>query len=275
MPFMRLYWATAYDAAMDPSTSPARRGSQTAEPFYAGSGSIGVLFCHGFTGSPWSLLEWAKITAEAGYRVSLPRLPGHGTTWQEMNLTGWPDWYACIEREFDELRAHCDEVFVAGLSMGGSLALRLAEKRGDQVAGLMLVNPAVLPYPKDRIAPVLQHFVASVAAVGSDIADPGVTEHAYDRSPVKAAASMMKMWVEVRACLDLVACPLLLFRSRVDHVVPHASKDFIRDHVSSEVVIERVLERSYHVATMDYDRRQIFEESLEFLAAYRSQVAAK
>jgi carboxylesterase len=185
-----------------------------------------------------------------------------------MNLTGWQDWYACIEREFDELRSQCDQVFVAGLSMGGSLALLLAEKRADQVAGLMLVNPAVLPYPKDQFAPIAQHFISSVKAVGSDIADPGVTEHAYPRSPVRAAASMMKMWVEVRACLDLVACPLLLFRSAVDHVVPEASKDFIRDHVSSDVIVERVLERSYHVATMDYDRQQIFTESLEFLAVH-------
>jgi carboxylesterase len=248
--------------------------SETARPFYGGTGRVGVLFCHGFTGSPWSLLEWATITADAGYRVALPRLPGHGTSWQEMNLTGWQDWYSCIEREFDELRKHCDLVFVAALSMGGSLALRLAEQRGDQVAGLILVNPAVLPYLKDRIAPIAQHFVASVKAVGSDIADPDVTEHAYPRSPVRAAASMMKMWVEVRACLDLVACPLLLFRSAVDHVVPDASKDFIRDHVSSDVVVERVLARSYHVATMDYDRQQIFDESLEFLAVHSRQVSA-
>ncbi|MBA3020487.1 alpha/beta fold hydrolase [Propionicimonas sp.] len=253
---------------MQSSTSSARRVSETAMPFHGGTGRVGVLFCHGFTGSPWSLLEWAKATADAGYRVALPRLPGHGTSWQEMNLTGWQDWYSCIEREFDELRSQCDQVFVAGLSMGGSLALLLAEKRGDQVAGLMLVNPAVLPYPKDQFAPIAQHFISSVKAVGSDIADPGVTEHAYPRSPVRAAASMMKMWVEVRACLDLVACPLLLFRSAVDHVVPDASKDFIRDHVSSDVIIERVLERSYHVATMDYDRQQIFTESLDFLAVH-------
>ncbi len=245
--------------------------SETAQPFYGGSGRVGVLFCHGFTGSPWSLLEWAKITAAAGYRVSLPRLPGHGTNWQEMNLTGWQDWYTCVEREFDELRQSCDQVFVAGLSMGGSLALRLAEKHHDDVAGLVLVNPAVLPYPKDRIATLAQYVISSVGAVGSDIAEPGVTEYAYDRAPVKAAASMLKMWVEVRACLDLIECPVLLFRSAVDHVVPDASKDFIRDHVSSEIIIERVLPRSYHVATLDYDRQQIFDESLEFLAAHSGQ----
>lgn len=253
---------------MASSTRSVQRVLETARPFYGGTGHIGVLFCHGFTGSPWSLLEWATLTAEAGYTVALPRLPGHGTTWQEMNVTGWQDWYSTVEREFDRLRENCDQVFVAGLSMGGALALRLAEKRGDDVAGLILVNPAVTAYPKDRIAPVAQHFIASVKAIGSDVADPDVSEHAYDRTPVRAAASMMKMWVDVRACLDLVHCPLLLFRSAVDHVVPDASKDLILAHVSSEDISERILERSYHVATMDYDRQQIFDETLEFIATH-------
>lgn len=251
---------TAYDAAMDVS--------ETAQPFYGGNGKIGVLFCHGFTGSPWSLLEWAKVTAAAGYRVALPRLPGHGTSWQEMNLTGWQDWYSCVDREFVELAAHCDKVFVAGLSMGGSLALRLAEQHGDGVSGVILVNPAVLPYPKDRTAVFAQYFVPSVKAIGSDIAAPDVDEYAYDRTPVRAGASMMKMWVEIRACLDLVSCPLLMFRSATDHVVPEASKQFILNHVSSEIILDRVLERSYHVATMDYDKHQIFDETLEFLKAH-------
>lgn len=242
--------------------------SETAKPFYGGSGKVGVLFCHGFTGSPHSLREWASLTADAGYRVALPRLPGHGTSWQQMNLTGWQDWYACVERDFEELRDRCEQVFVAGLSMGGALALRLAERHPSDVTGLILVNPAVSSYPKGRLAPLLQHFVASVQAIGSDLAVPQIDEHAYDRTPVKAAASMMKMWIEVRACLDLVHCPLLMFRSATDHVVPASSKDFILKHVSSQVIIERVLQRSYHVATMDYEREQIFAETLEFLAEH-------
>jgi carboxylesterase len=227
-----------------------------------------VLFCHGFTGSPWSLLEWARTTADAGYRVALPRLPGHGTSWQEMNLTGWQDWYSAVEREFNELRDQCDQVFVAGLSMGGALALRLAEKYPDDVAGLALVNPAVLGYRNTIAVPLLQHVVSSVGAIGSDIAAPGIVEHAYDRTPLRAAASMMQLWTQVKACLDLVACPLLMFRSVTDHVVPTASKEYILSHVSSDVIIDRVLPRSYHVATMDYEKDVIFSETLDFIQAH-------
>jgi carboxylesterase len=242
--------------------------SDHAQPFQTDGGRVGVLFCHGFTGSPWSLLEWARVTADAGYRVSLPRLPGHGTTWQELNLTSWRDWYAAVERAFLELRANCDRVFVAGLSMGGALALRLAEKYPDEVAGLVLVNPAVTGFAKMTALPALQLVRASAKAIGSDIADPGVDEFAYERTPLRAAYSMMKMWVDVRACLDLVSCPLLVFRSATDHVVPAASTALVLRHVSSDEITERVLPRSYHVATMDHDKEQIFRESLEFFTRH-------
>jgi carboxylesterase len=242
--------------------------SDFAKPFHADGGPVGVLFCHGFTGSPWSLLEWAQVSAAAGYRVSLPRLPGHGTSWQELNVTDWRDWYGAAEQAFLELRASCDTVYVAGLSMGCALALRLAEKYPGQVAGLALVNPAVMGYPKMMAVPILKHFQASAKSIGSDIAEPGVQELAYERTPLKAAHSMMRMWVDVRACLDLVSCPLLVFRSATDHVVPAASTAFVISHVSSDQITERILERSYHVATMDRDKEQIFAESLQFFAEH-------
>ena len=243
--------------------------SDFAVPYHAGTGPVGVLFCHGFTGSPWSLLEWAKYTQAAGHRVAVPRLPGHGTSWQEMNLTGWQDWYSCVEREFLSLRGQCEQVFVTGLSMGGALALRLAERYRDDVAGLVLVNPAVMGYFNTNFAPFLSKCMTSAKAVGSDLKDPDADEHAYDRTPLKAAASMLRMWVDVRACLDLVSCPLLVYRSAVDHVVPAASTAFIMSHVSSEERSERILLNSYHVATMDHDKQTIFEGCAEFIAEHR------
>ena len=100
-----------------------------AQPFAPeGDEKVGVLFLHGFTATPYTLREWATRTAEAGYRVAVPRLPGHGTSWRELEITDGRDWYAAAERAFLDLRAVCPVVFVAGLSMGGALALRLAEQ---------------------------------------------------------------------------------------------------------------------------------------------------
>jgi carboxylesterase len=239
-----------------------------ARPYRGGAGTVGVLFCHGFTATPWTLREWAIRTEQAGHRVSVPRLPGHGTTWQELEVTGWQDWYAAAERAFLELRAECDQVFVAGLSMGGCLALRLAEHHPDDVAGLVLVNPAVIGNPKVSLVPVLEHLVRSTSSIGSGIRREGVTEHSYPRTPLRAVHSMMRMWADVRSRLDLVHCPLLMFRSAVDNVVPTVSKEIILKQVSSEVITDRVLTHSDHVAPIDNDAELIFEESLAFFAEH-------
>lgn len=226
---------------------------------------IGVLFCHGFTGSPDSLQEWADVTRDAGYRVSLPLLPGHGTTWQELATTSWQDWYSRVDEEYLALRASCRKVFVAGLSMGGALALRLAEQHTD-AAGLLLVNPAVAHADvRQWLVPVLRHVIPSTASIGNDIKRPGVDEHSYDRTPLEAVFQMHRLQADVRSMLDLVTCPLVLFRSVEDHVVPAISSDLILRQVSSRETTEHLLENSYHVATMDYDRQFIFDTSLEFL----------
>lgn len=238
-----------------------------AEPFSHDGGPVGALVLHGFTGSPKSMRPWAEHLAGHGLTVRLPRLPGHGTTWQEMNLTRWPDWYAEAERAFDDLAGRCERVFVMGLSMGGSLSLRLAETRGDAVAGLVLVNSAVHTERKDRyLLPLLQRVVPSFPGISNDIAKPDQDEGAYTKTPLKAAHSMINgLWPTVKADIAKVDQPLLLFRSATDHVVEASNAAWILGHVRSTDVEERVLPRSYHVATLDYDAETIFDGSLEFV----------
>src|SRR5215469_2090850 len=179
-----------------------------AEAYDHDGGPTGVLLCHGFTGSPQSLRPWGEFLAGAGLTVSLPRLPGHGTTWQEMARTRWEDWYAEVDRAFDELRTATDEIFVMGLSMGGCLALRLAELRGEAVSGLVLVNPSVTAESKlFLLAPVMKFVVRSLKGVGSDIKKPGVAELAYNRTPVKAAATLPGLWRVTQRHLDRVTQP--------------------------------------------------------------------
>jgi carboxylesterase len=243
-----------------------------AEPFSADGGPVGALLCHGFTGSPQSLRPWAEHLAAGGLTVSLPRLPGHGTRWQEMNLTRWEDWYAEVDRALTGLRGRCDEVFVMGLSMGGTLAIRLAEQRPDDVDGLVLVNPSLLTRRPDRHAlPLLQLLVPSWTPIGSDIKKPGMTELAYDRLPLKAAFSLSKLWLTTRTDLHKVTQPILVFRSTEDHVVEPDSCALLRQKVASTDVREVLLEDSYHVATLDNDAQTSFDGSLEFVRA-RSQV---
>lgn len=247
-----------------------------AESFsHTGSGEVGVLLCHGFTGSPASLRPWAAHLAEAGFSVRLPLLPGHGTTWQDCNRTTWNDWYGCVRKEFSALADECDAVFVFGLSMGGTLALRLAEQLGDAVAGVVLVNPSVFTKkPAAKLLPVLALVLPSVAGLGNDIAKPGTDELAYARTPVRALASLARLWKLTRADLPKVTQPLLLLSSVVDHVVEPENSDVIADEVGSDDLTRVRLHDSYHVATLDHDASVIFERSVEFVRAVR-QVGAR
>jgi carboxylesterase len=247
--------------------------SPTAEPFFSAAVPdahdglrVGVLLVQGFTGSPASMRPWGQYLAAEGFGVAVPRLPGHGTTWQECNRTRWADWYGEAERAFEKLRADCDHVVVAGLSMGGSLVLQLAADRGREVAAIVLVNPAVSTERKDVLAlPVLKHLVGSFPGIADDIKKPGVQEHGYSRTPLKAAHSMMTAWKTVREDLPKVTQPLLMFLSAEDHVVDPSSARIIRGTVSSRDLGEQTLENSYHVATLDNDAPTIFEESAQFI----------
>jgi carboxylesterase len=245
-----------------------------AEPFDAvpegwGRGTnpgIGVLLCHGFTGSPQSMRPWAEHLLRAGYRISVPLLPGHGTHWSGMQDKTWQQWYAELDCALQKLLAECRQVFVMGLSLGGGLALRLAEEHGDALSGVVLVNPSVKRnQPRELLAPLLSRVVASLPGIASDIKKSGVAEVAYDRVPLKGVAQLLALWTAVTADLPKVRVPVLLFRSTVDHVVHPSSSATVLARIASADVREVLLEDSYHVATLDNDAPAIFEGSVEFV----------
>ncbi len=237
-----------------------------AEPYAHDGSDVGVLLCHGFTGTPQSLRPWAEHLAGEGFTVRLPRLPGHGTRWQDLNATAWPDWYDALDAQLHTLRDRCRAVVVAGLSMGGGLALRLAQQHGDGVAGLVLVNPAVaLDDRRLAAVPVLRHLMASMPGPANDIRRPGVRELAYDRAPLHALHSMLGGMRDVVRDLPAVTQPVLLLRSLTDHVVPASSSALVLSRISSTDVTEVVLADSYHVATLDHDAEDLFRRSVHLV----------
>lgn len=248
-----------------------------AEPFAVDgdgpAGRTGVLLSHGFTGSPQSMRPWAEHLAAQGYSVRLPRLPGHGTTWQEMNRTPWTDWYAEVRAGYDELAARCDTVFACGLSMGGTLVTRLAEELADEpsskLAGLVLVNVVYGTLRKDAaLARYIAWAVRSRPAIGGDIKKPGVAELSYDRTPLRAFVSMQAMWRATVADLDKITVPILYFHSAEDHVVDSLSAELLHAGATATTVREVSLDNSYHVATVDHDAETIFTGSVEFIAQH-------
>lgn len=234
------------------------------EPWSSDGGPHGVLVLHGFTGNPQSMRGLAEAIAAVGFAVELPLLPGHGTSVDDMLTTDWSDWSAAAEAAYEALAARVDKVVVGGLSMGGSLTCWLAS-RHPEIAGIVCVNPAV-SIPAEMAA-ALQEMVDGgidrIPAIGGDVADPTQREKAYDATPL---APLLSLAAAADAFLDDLAkitCPVLVMNSPQDHVVEPVNSDILADGVSGPV--ERVtLERSYHVATLDYDRDLINERAIEF-----------
>jgi carboxylesterase len=259
-----------------PNSSPKETALpilEGAEPFAAdgtgAAGRIGVVISHGFTGSPQSMRAWAEHLAATGFSVRLPRLPGHGTRWQDLNDTRWQDWYAEVRRAQAELAATCDQVFAFGLSMGGTLVTKLAEDLGDEIAGLVLVNPAYGTMRKDAaFARYLTWAVKSRPGIASDIKKAGVVELGYDRTPLKAFVSLQELWKIVVKDLGRVTAPVLYFHSADDHVVDALSAKLLHGGATSTTVTEVSLPNSYHVATVDNDADAIFAGSVEFIHAH-------
>ena len=240
-----------------------------AEPFTADGDDVGIVLLHGFTGSPKSVSPWGRSLAAQGWTVRVPLLPGHGTTWQDMNRTTWQDWYAVADSAIEDLRQRCRAIFVMGLSMGGALALRAAQQHPDEVTGLVLVNPAVHAERPDRfLLPALSKVVPSFPGISNDIAKPGEDEGAYDRLPLRAAHSMTRLWSAVKTDIADVSAPLLIFRSVQDHVVEPSNAAWILANVSSHERAEVLLENSYHVATIDHDAPMIEQGSIEFVRRF-------
>jgi len=246
-----------------------------AQPFAADGARVGVVLSHGLTGMPGSMRPWAEALAAAGLTVRLPRLPGHGTRWQDANKVSWQDWYDELERAFDDVRSRCDQAFVAGLSMGGTLVLRLAEQRGADVSGVIVVNPSLFTTRKDaKLLPLLRLFVPSLPPVGNDIKKPGAVEPAYERLPVKAAYQLSLLWKLTNADLDKLTQPLLVFTSRDDHVVEPANSERLMSAAATTDKRQIWLEDSYHVATMDNEFQRIVDETLTFIRAQSPAVSA-
>jgi carboxylesterase len=249
-------------------TAPVLPG---AEPYSAIGDARGALVIHGFTGNPQSMRGLAVALADAGFTVEMPLLPGHGTEIADMVPTRWEDWSGAAEAAYLDLAARSDSVVVVGLSMGGTLAVWLAEHH-PEIAALALVNPMVAAPDTDTVG-FLQAMVDNgdvlAPGVGSDIAKEGAVESAYPELPLRAALSLFAGAAEVESALESVICPVLVFTSTQDHVVDPKSSAPLVERAKGPVE-QVVLDRSYHVATLDYDKEEIEARTVEFVAGVLS-----
>ncbi len=239
-----------------------------AEPYSATGDGRGALVLHGFTGNPQSMRGLALALADAGFTVEMPLLPGHGTAIDDMVPTRWEDWSGAAEAAYVELAARSDAVVVVGLSMGGTLSIWLAEHH-PEIAAIAVVNPLVTPPEPDALA-FIQAMIDGgdevAPGIGSDIAAGGCGRVGLPRvCPCGPALSLFAGVAEVEAELESVTCPVLVFTSLQDHVVDPKSSELLVARAKGPVE-QVMLERSYHVATLDYDKDEIEARTVEFLS---------
>ena len=228
--------------------------------------STGILLVHGFTGTPASMRPWAHYFHDRGYTVSVPLIPGHGTSWHELNHVAWQEWPAKVEKELKRLKEKCDKVFICALSMGGGNSLYVTAKNQSLVDGLVLVNPMIhIPGVQIKFVHIISRIQKSRASVGDDIKKPGVTEWGYDALPLKGDAQLYKYLKLTRALLPTINTPTLLFHSVEDHILPVSNTEIIMKELGASDKRRIELTNSYHVATLDYDAETIFENSRLFI----------
>lgn len=240
-------------------TYPVMKG---AEPFFFEGNEVGVLVQHGFTGTPQSMRELGEYLAHCGFTVHGPRLKGHGTHPEEMEKTTYKDWIASAEEGYRLLKEKCSQVFVVGLSMGGTLALHLAH-RYPETRGIVLINAAMSMEELEKVA--RQEEPRFLEGIGSDIKAPGVKELAYEKTPLKSVRELVRFMAETREKVSSITCPALILVSAEDHVVPPSNSRFIYDHLSSDDKEWVELQNSYHVATLDNDKDLIKRETEKFI----------
>jgi len=207
----------------------------------------------------------AEAFAAAGFAVELPLLPGHGTSVDDLATTSFEQWSQAVTDAYTEFAQRCDLVVVAGLSMGATLAARLAAHHRE-IAGLIVINGAFAPFEpnvREGLEQLVTQGVTRIPGPGNDVADPSRTELAYAEVPTAQLLSLVDALDGLQDELARVVCPSLVITSDHDHVVPPASSDFFAAHVGGPVERMRLV-RSFHVATLDYEHADLQARAVTF-----------
>lgn len=231
-----------------------------------------VLLIHGFTGTPDSLRHLANHLNSIGFHVSAPLLNGHGKTRENLAKSDWKSWHKTCQTEFVELKRKHANVFIAGLSLGGVLGLKLAEQYPQNVTGLScLATPAFLSTWVGVVMPFiintpLKFIYPYQKKIEADVKDPIAKKNYWSimDMPITCIHSLMKLQRIVRHNLTKVTCPTLLIHSRYDSTAPYESMNYIAKHISSKTTETITLENSFHLITIDYEKDLVNQKVGEF-----------
>lgn len=246
---------------------PAKISRFTKPHFFKG-GEQAVLLIHGYTGSPREMLWLGTQLHKAGYTVSIPRLPGHGTNKDDFMASSWKDWLRCVYDEYVNLAEEYATVFVGGLSMGGVLTALLAVK--FQPEKIFLCAPAFIAADtRIKLTPYLRYFIKTLPSDGKPFyPEPEFYDCVKDYcnySYVGKAADLYRLQKMAVRELPNIRSKTITVLSKADKSVPFREKELI-DRLLKAPNEYVILEESSHIVTDDVDRELVAQRIIEFLA---------
>ena len=257
---------------VQPSTEPsASRPVVDSSPFdLPGKGRVAALCLHGLTGTPYEVRSLGEAISAAGIRAIGPALPGHNETPERLAATAYTDWLEAAREEFQRLRADYDSVFIVGLSMGGLLALALAEE--EPVDALVVIGtPLELHHPFSWLIPLVKYLLPmSPKSQGSDIRDPAARARhvSYRVMPLNSVHQLQRLQRRVRPQLARITAPILVAHGVHDRTANPRDALEIRDSVSSEIREYLLLAASGHIVSVDFDGPALAQAVAEFLVQH-------
>ena len=259
--------------------------------FYLPGGRSGVLLIHGLTGTPTEMRLVGKGLNRQGFTVYGMQLAGHCGNEEDLLQTGWHDWYASVGAAADRLRKDVDHMFVAGLSMGALLALKLAADRPDEVDGLGLYGTTFV-YDGWTIPLIgkLSFMLPLVVSLGfghkqkfhecfpygikderirqriaGSMLDGDSAAAGLPGNPWPSLAEFYRLSFRVRRQLRQVRTPCLVMHAVDDDVASLKNVRMIVRGVRAPVETV-LLENSYHMITVDQERDRVIERSARFFS---------
>lgn len=254
-------------------TTCAMSAHGPGEPFDLVGDDRGVVCVHGFTGTPFEVRFLGDRLHRAGFSVRGLRLPGHGTSVEDLDRTTWTDWAGAVDDAIDDLRRRCRKVLVVGQSLGGLLALHAAARRDDLAAVASLAAPLWLDGLSGAVARWtapggrLHGRVRQVPKLGgSDVRDRAAraANPCYRAVPIAALASLVEFMGVVDDELPAIHTPLLIVHARRDHTAPVASARRIAERASARPLRTRLLDQSFHLIAVDVEREIVAAEVSAF-----------
>lgn len=244
-----------------------------AEPFFLPGGKVGCVLVHGFTGAPKEMRLMGDHLQQEGITCLSVRLAGHGTDIKDMIRTRWHDWLASVEDGMHLLQGSCDEIFLAGLSMGGLLSLLAAALHPVQGVIALSTPFEINTDWRIKIAKPLSLIIPTVGKDKSDVKDEAIAaSHIdYPAYPTRSVAEFVSLLDTVKANLCNIHSPVLMINSKLDGSVSEQDQEKYRQALQHTHFEPLMLQESRHVITEDIEREIVFQHALDFIRSHSHQ----